>query len=318
MIVVLMATASIVMAGAVTNTVQWNVPFGDIFRDRVIETLAAYQAEINALASGSDTAALPSNTVWIGNASGKGNYKTLYGAITITTNGQTIIGASQVSNTMIGAGAVTADKIDPAVVTNVLADGMTLPAVGGIFVTNINGTNINLGNIPVARITNSLNAAGGYILSGNISTNALTNAVSSMGGIIGGNIPVAAITNALASKIIGLPTLTAVAAGAGTNNVVGLIKNIAGGPLVTNALVRVWSSATQFGAASSNTALTTCTTGTIIKLNTTGCDYDIATTVAGAFAIHMVEADATYAITNWINVEANGYIGSVQSITAIP
>ena len=45
----------------------------------------------------------------------------------------------------IDAGAITAAKIDPSVVTNVLASGMTLPAVDGNAVTNLTAANIAAG-----------------------------------------------------------------------------------------------------------------------------------------------------------------------------
>lgn len=48
--------ASVSYGGAVTNTVKWNVPWGDIWRSRAQETLSAYETAINAIsAAGSVT-----------------------------------------------------------------------------------------------------------------------------------------------------------------------------------------------------------------------------------------------------------------------
>lgn len=117
--------------------------------------------------------AIATGKVIIGNASGLGAAQTLSG-ITVDTNGLMTIGAGQVTNSMltagidaakiqdealvktttlagdvggvwdslvIGAGAVHASMIDPAIVTNVLSGGMALPAVDGNAVTNLNGAN---------------------------------------------------------------------------------------------------------------------------------------------------------------------------------
>ena len=45
--------SSSVMADAVTNTVKWNVPWGDAFRSAAQVTLDAYETVINAQAAGS-------------------------------------------------------------------------------------------------------------------------------------------------------------------------------------------------------------------------------------------------------------------------
>jgi len=51
-IVTLMACTSMCMAGAVTNKLAWNVPWGDTWRTRAIETLDEYQVVVNSLADG--------------------------------------------------------------------------------------------------------------------------------------------------------------------------------------------------------------------------------------------------------------------------
>lgn len=61
----------------------------------------------------------------------------------------------------IANGAVTAAKIDPAVVTNVLAAGMTLPAVSGSAITNLTAANIT---------TAGTKKAGKVIVASTIST----------------------------------------------------------------------------------------------------------------------------------------------------
>ena len=51
-IVTLMACTSMCMAGAVTNKLAWNVPWGDTWRTRAIETLDEYQVIVNSLVDG--------------------------------------------------------------------------------------------------------------------------------------------------------------------------------------------------------------------------------------------------------------------------
>ena len=51
-IAMFVACASMCMAGAVTNKLAWNVPWGDTWRTRAIETLDEYQVVVNSLADG--------------------------------------------------------------------------------------------------------------------------------------------------------------------------------------------------------------------------------------------------------------------------
>jgi hypothetical protein len=46
-LIVVLATASMISAATITNTVKWNVPFGDRFRERCIEVLDAVVAQLN-------------------------------------------------------------------------------------------------------------------------------------------------------------------------------------------------------------------------------------------------------------------------------
>jgi hypothetical protein len=78
--------ASVSYGDAVTNTVKWNVPWGDRFRERAIETLDSFQAGINSALAGTSVA-LASNEVFIGNSLGKAVGQTLSGFFTITTGG---------------------------------------------------------------------------------------------------------------------------------------------------------------------------------------------------------------------------------------
>ena len=83
---VVLASTSMLLAGAVTNTVKWNVPWGDRYRERSIETLDDYETQINKNATG-DYIPLASNKVFIGNGAGIADEKTLSGLFSITTSG---------------------------------------------------------------------------------------------------------------------------------------------------------------------------------------------------------------------------------------
>jgi hypothetical protein len=79
--------------------------------------------------------ALTRTTVITGDVNG------VWNSLSITPNA--------VTTTKILNGAVTAEKIDPTVVTNVLAAGMTLPAVSGEAITNVSAANITpAGTLP--------------------------------------------------------------------------------------------------------------------------------------------------------------------------
>ncbi len=101
-----------------------------------------------------------------------------WSGVTPSTDGQALVALENydtMRTNIVGAGTVTASMLDPTIVTNVLADGMVLPAVGGSAVTNIVGDNIASGDIAAARIATALGTSAGS-LGGNIPAATLTNA----------------------------------------------------------------------------------------------------------------------------------------------
>lgn len=111
----------------------------------------------------------------------------------VSTNGastNTIITVdAEMDGAHIKAESVTASALDPTIVTNVLADGMTLPAVNGAAVTNIAGGNIASGDIALARVSAGLPA---YDVAG--FTNGILDAARvpfDAPGAIGGTTPAA-------------------------------------------------------------------------------------------------------------------------------
>lgn len=243
---------------------------------------------------------------------GLGAAKLIAGSTATAISGQSItnLNGTNIQNITVQ------DAVIGSVGAAKLIAGSVATAISGIAITNIPGTNLLNLSVADGKISD---VAGGKITGvRTISGDKITDASITNESIAALAITTGKLAAAVSGQILPTVIATATQAGAGTNNIVFLVKDLAGAAVATNCRIRAWSSATQFGAASSNTALTTAMTGTILKTHTTGCDWDIITTVAGASAIHMVEADATAAITNWINVEVGGFIGSVQSITAIP
>lgn len=79
--------------------------------------------------------------------------------------------------------------------------------VNGSGITNLDGGQILTGNISTNALTNALSVSGADI-GGNISTNALTNALSVAGSMIGGNISTNALTNALENWSFSVTNIT--------------------------------------------------------------------------------------------------------------
>lgn len=78
--------ASVSYGSSVTNTVKWNVPWGDRFRERAIETLDAFETAINGVLAGTSLS-LSSNKWYCGGADGKAHEVTFSGFFTTTTGG---------------------------------------------------------------------------------------------------------------------------------------------------------------------------------------------------------------------------------------
>ena len=76
------------------------------------------------------------------------------------------------SGSYLTAGSVTAAKLDSTIVTNVLAEGMSLPAVNAYAATNFNGTNIVVGTVGLDKMmTDSVGDL--QIINGSVSNSAL-------------------------------------------------------------------------------------------------------------------------------------------------
>jgi len=121
--------ASSVMAGAVTNTVKWNVPWGDAYRTETQKTLDAYETQVNAdaatLAAGSGAIALTSNQVLIGSSAGVAAAQTLSGLFTVDTGG---VASATSSGSAATNGTVAVTPQAPGAVTPTITVTPQAPA----------------------------------------------------------------------------------------------------------------------------------------------------------------------------------------------
>jgi len=104
-----LALTTSLFGDAVTNVVKWNVPWGDSWRNRAIETLDAYETLINSTAAGTSVA-LASNQIFIGGSDGVAAKKTLSGDVSIDTNGATTVDTiNSIIVAIVTAGAALGD-----------------------------------------------------------------------------------------------------------------------------------------------------------------------------------------------------------------
>jgi len=189
----------------------------------VVVSLGAANVELKYSGPGNQ-----GNLIWYAPSSGITN-------LVMTTNGVTYL--------YIEGGAI----LNSTAITNVLAEGMVLPAVDYAAATNGAAGNIASGNLALARVTNAMATAGSTI-GGNILVASITNALTTGGASVGGNVPLAAITNALvtgtlAANLTGniavariTNALTTGGSSIGGNIPIAALTNAAGGGLciVTN------------------------------------------------------------------------------------
>jgi hypothetical protein len=201
----LTAAASAFAAGAVTNTAQWNVPWGDRWRLRAEETLEAYETQININAAGS-AIPLASNKVFIGNAAGIANAKSISGDIGITTGGVVSITALAITNDDIAAAAsIAATKIAGTALTQ-----------STVFTGDVAGAYNALAIVPGSIVTASLATAEAASLA-------------------------KADTAAQKADVFGAPVIASeYSAGVLISTNVITLKNGAGDTTTDYAVVRVW------------------------------------------------------------------------------
>jgi hypothetical protein len=149
----------------------------------------------------------------------------------------------------------------------------------------INGTNITVGNIPEA---------------------ALTNAAATLGDDIGGNIPETAMTNGLATTIglaaSALQPNTIVVSGA-TSAVDTAAITVSNGLGAASTVVGIWSAATNGAASTANLISLVATTGTLLS-ETNSATIVIVTDATGYAALTATVSAAT---TNYVAfVQNNG------------
>ncbi len=164
--------------------------------------------------------ALASNKVLIGSSTGVGAAQNLTGDVTISTSG----------NVTIGDAKVHANMIDPDVVTNVLSEGMVLPAVDGSAVTNI--VNAGIASVSAAKLTAATVATA-------IDAGSVTNLDLSKlkAGVTAAAFNGSAITALSAANITSAGTISAINGASITNITAANVGTISGASAVTNLIL---------------------------------------------------------------------------------
>ena len=124
--------ASTVMAGAVTNTVKWNVPWGDAYRGVLETTLDTYETQINTLVSGVGGVNLASNKWVVGSSLGKASAVSISGLFTMTTGGVASATSSGLAVTGVTATAAVTPQAPGAVTPTITLTPQTGNAVSSI------------------------------------------------------------------------------------------------------------------------------------------------------------------------------------------
>jgi len=246
--------------------------------------------------------------------------------LAVGTDGQTIIGASSANPTWqtitglfsynaSGVAAGTAGYLLPAyngtAVTNLSAANIaaagTLPQLNGAALTALDAANITAGSVASAfnggSITNIGDAA---IVADSITAAKMATAVQTSLGL--------ADTAAQAADVWGAPTATP-----STNQLVNTVaiqaKNAAGGDLSEFRLIRIWTSETSMGAASTNNIETlVLSTGTAVDTVVAHADYRYVTATDGS-AVATITGTATG--TNYVMLSDGSSI-SATAVTFVP
>jgi len=151
-----LACFSLAWGGAVTNNIKWNVPWGDTWRDKAIETLDAYETEINSLAAGVGAIALPSNKWVVGGSDGFADEVDISGDIEGTYLGALNIVAGAITNEDVAATAsITPTKIAGTAVVQADvwgAPGIITSTVAAVATAAIQTKTIAAGNLEDYRV----------------------------------------------------------------------------------------------------------------------------------------------------------------------
>ncbi len=304
----LAAAASVFAAGAVTNTAQWNVPWGDRWRLRAEETLEAYETQININAAGS-AIPLASNKVFIGNAAGTANAKSISGDIEITTGGVVSITALAITNDDIAASAgIAATKIAGTALTQsttftgdvngawnalaITADSIVdadVNSSAAIAASKISGTALTQSTVFTGDVAGAYGALA--IVPGTIVTADLATAEAASLAL--------ADTAAQKADVFGAPVIASeYSAGVLISTNVITLKNGAGDTTTDYAVARVWL-ATAANAVTHD--------GTEIEKVVDKKDYWVVVTNAGTVTFVITEAATT---TNLLSVSVGPNIAT--------
>lgn len=214
------------------------------------------------------------------------------------------------------------------------AGGLTNLPDTGVSGANLSKLAVNNGvsltNIPASGLSDAdlVKLAGndgssltnvGDVLTGTIGTKLMNSNLAGFTNVSGaaiqnGNIPYAAMSNGLADYVPSKP-LIVIATNSGTN-ATGYIqtRNIAGGVMAEQRILRIWNSTSAYGAAATNgiDALA-FTGGTAIQTITANADYKYATGATGTngIIINTIAAGST----NYIMVSDGGSVTSTAAIT---
>lgn len=298
-VVVLIAATLNIYAGSVTNTVKWNVPWGDRYRERNIETLDAYETEINSLADGefagnvTVSGAITSATLAVTSSSTLPAHDIAVGELPAMTTGQILVGDTTDSN------------------ANVVAmSGVTVDATGA---ASVAASAINSGDIASDRMT-----ANGVVV---------TDFTQDGGVLVGtGAGTFAEETGATLRASIDCPANSAVFGSADitigdiasaqviTTNTIAMLDT-AGTAKADYALIRVWVSETAYGTASTNNIESlVLSDGSAVATETANADYWYVTS-SGGEATATITGTATG--TNYLNVSVGANVSS-EAIVLIP
>jgi len=345
-VVVLIAATLNIYAGSVTNTVKWNVPWGDRYRERNIETLDAYETEINSLADGefagnvTVSGAITSATLAVTSSSTLPAHDIAVGELPAMTTGQILVGDTTDSNANVAAmsGDATIASDGALTIAARAVEASMLPAMitGQILVGDTTDSNANVVAMSGVTVdaTGAASVASSAINSGDIASDRMTaNGVvvtdfTQNGGILVGTGAgtFAEETGATLRTSIDCPANSQVFGSADitigdiasaqviTTNTIAMLDT-AGVAKAGEALIEVWISETAYGLASTNNIESlTLSGGTAVRtVLPNGAYIYVVGTNGQATATITGTADGT----NYLNVSVGANVSS-EAIVLIP
>jgi len=235
---VALMSASVSYGDAVTNTVKWNVPWGDRYRERSIETLDAYEVEINSLAAGTGQ-----DDVTVNNATVRTNL-VVGGATTTATarvTGSAVIEDDLTVNTDASVGGTL--KVTGTISNTVLTAGLPVfTDAGKALVSGTTGAALTSATVAITpqapgAVTPTITVTsetGAVIAEGanNLVTATITVTIFT---VIGYDSTGAAITNAAGESVLFMTNATATCSPNLASNAVAIVTVTGGDAVMTNA-----------------------------------------------------------------------------------